>query len=425
MEELARVAQRIRASTGLGRSHMLHRLFDYLLECTLKGETPKEVEVAADVFGKSGSDLLADASVRVYVHRLRKKLDEYYAGPGRDDAVRLTLPKSDYRFQLETLDAADGEPKDAPDPTPIVPASRGFQPWLLGLAGLLIGGALVFALMHFTAPNDGLKDVRSSSVWSSLLASHKPLTIVSGDYYILGERDGPSTDPARLVREFAVNSREELDELIMNDPAMRDKYVDLDLYYLPVSTTYALKTVMPILTPGLAGRPSVLSVPSSKLTPPQLKNGDLVYVGLLSGLGLLQQPVFANSRFAIGGSYDEIIDAKTGQLYAADPPRDAKAARRNFAYVAMLPGPNGNHILIVAGTRDPAVLQAADILNSPAMLKKLEEAGKDGFFEALYAVDGVGDENLKGTLIAAGPRSIEGMWDGMLDPPEAPANAIE
>jgi hypothetical protein len=79
----------------------------------------------------------------------------------------------------------------------------------------------------------------------------------------------------------------------------------------------------------------------------------------------------------------------------------------------------------VAGTRDPAVLQAADILNSPAMLKKLEEAGKDGFFEALYAVDGVGDENLKGTLIAAGPRSIEGMWDGMLDPPEAPANAIE
>ena len=40
-------------------------------------------------------------------------------------------------------------------------------------------------------------------------------------------------------------------------------------------------------------------------------------------------------------------------------------------------------------------------------------------------MDGVGDENLKGTLIAAEPRSIEGMWDGMLDPPEAPANALE
>jgi hypothetical protein len=39
--------------------------------------------------------------------------------------------------------------------------------------------------------------------------------------------------------------------------------------------------------------------------------------------------------------------------------------------------------------------------------------GKDGYFEALYAVEGVGGDNLRGTLIAADARSIDGMWDAV------------
>ncbi|MBO9575358.1 MAG: hypothetical protein J7494_06460 [Sphingobium sp.] len=423
LERLSAAAERIKGSAGLGRSRMLHRLFDYLLERTLQGETPKEVEVAADVFNKSEADLLVDASVRVYVHRLRKKLEEYYSGPGQADTERLTLPKGDYRFRLaepNEIIEADDEPLVAL----AVPASARRRSMLLfALIGLVVGALVTFAAVQLIAPADNLKAVRASSIWAPFLASQRPLTVVPGDYYIMGERDKPGTEPSRLVRDYAVNSREDLDGLLMDHPELREKLVDLNLYYLPVSTAYALRSVMPIVTPGLTARGNVPVLPSSKLTPADFKSGDIVYVGLMSGLGILQQAVFSNSRFEVAGSFDELIDTKTGQIYVADPPQDGETARRNYAYVAMLPGPAGNRIMIIAGTRDPALLQAADIVSSPAMLKKLQEAGKDGYFEALFAVDGVGDENLKGTLIAAGPRSIEGLWDGVSGAPDVnPAN---
>ncbi len=417
LERLSAAAERIKGSAGLGRSRMLHRLFDYLLERTLLGETPKEVEVAADVFGKAEADLLVDASVRVYVHRLRKKLEEYYTGPGQSDPERLSLPKGDYRFRLAAADEPiEVEEEPLVDLAALVPARK--QPVLLfALAGLILGALVMFAALRLLPSGDGLAELRASAVWAPLVESKRPLTIVPGDYYIMGEREKAGAEPSRLVRDYAVNSREQLDGLLMDHPELRDKLVDLNLYYLPVSTAYALRTVMPIVTPGLGARQSVPVLPSSKLTPASFKDGDIIYVGLMSGLGLLQQPVFANSRFAVAGSFDELIDSKTGQIYVADPPEDGQTARRNYAYIAMLPGPNGNRIMIIAGTRDPALLQAADIVSSPEMLKKLQDAGKDGYFEALFAVDGVGDENLKGTLLAAGPRTLEGLWNDLTAAP--------
>jgi hypothetical protein len=413
---LAEIAAHIRASSSLGRSDTLQRLFDYLLERTLAGAPPKEIEVASNVFGRASSDPVVDASVRVYVHRLRKKLDDYYAGPGRDDAARLTLPKGEYRFQLvaPALVAPDMVP-DAGTGSAVAASRRLPARWVFLLAGLAIGAALALGAMFLDRSDDGLADIRSARPWNALLASRKPLTFVTGDYYIIGERDAPGAEPARLVRDFSINSREELDELLMHKPELRDRYVDLGLSYLPVSTAYALKALMPVVAPSMSERRFTPLVSSSRLTPPMIKNSDIIYVGFLSGLELLEQPVFAGSRFAFAGSYDEIIDSKTGEVYVADPPKQGQTAYRNYAYIALLPGPNGNRILIVAGTRDPAVLQAADILTSPEMIRKLDPASKDGYFEALYAVDGVGTENLRGTLIAANVRTIDGMWDALND----------
>jgi hypothetical protein len=416
-EALIATAARIRASPYLGRSDTLRRLFDFLLERTLAGETPKEIEVASHVFGKPGADLIVDASVRVYVHRLRKKLEDYYAGPGRDDTEQIALPKGEYRLQLIAPEPRPSPPPPAPAVAVPLPIARKWPgKWLFFVGGLLAGGALALAALLLSRPDDGYGRIRSTPPWAALLDSGKPLTFVSGDYYLIGERDAAGEEPKRLVRDFSINSREELDELLMHRAELRDRYVDLGLSYLPVSSAYALKAVLPIVTPSLTERRFTPFVLSSKLTPPMLKNSDVIYAGLLSGLDLLEQPVFAGSRFAFAGSYDEIIDTTTGKIYVADPPSVGQNAQRNYAYVAVLPGPTGNRIIILAGTRDPAVLQAADILTSPDMLAKLAPGAKDGYFEALYAVDGVGSENLRGTLIASNARSLEGMWDALSVP---------
>ena len=76
-------------------------LLEFLVACSIEGRTPKELEIAMEVFGKGADfDPSQDSMVRVYAHNLRQKLDQYYATDGRADAGRLSLARGEYRVSL-------------------------------------------------------------------------------------------------------------------------------------------------------------------------------------------------------------------------------------------------------------------------------------------------------------------------------------
>ena len=114
---LAEIA-RVRASGVLGASGRLLELFDFLALRSAEGQPPKEAEIALAVFGKAGPDSMRDDPVaRVYIHRLRKRLDDFYLRHGMPDGVRLDIPKGDYRIACLGVDGAEagvaGEQIDA------------------------------------------------------------------------------------------------------------------------------------------------------------------------------------------------------------------------------------------------------------------------------------------------------------------------
>ena len=85
----------------LGRSRSYARLLEYVAECSIKGRTPKEFEIAAEVFGKgSDFDPNQDSLVRVYMHNLRQKLDNYYAREENLGGDRLAIPRGEYRLAV-------------------------------------------------------------------------------------------------------------------------------------------------------------------------------------------------------------------------------------------------------------------------------------------------------------------------------------
>jgi len=76
LEELYALYNRIKASGVLGRSKNYSALLQYLVQCSLDGKSPKEIELAVEVLGRAEDfDVSADSAVRVYVHQLRKKLN--------------------------------------------------------------------------------------------------------------------------------------------------------------------------------------------------------------------------------------------------------------------------------------------------------------------------------------------------------------
>ncbi|WP_174296764.1 helix-turn-helix domain-containing protein [Sphingomonas bacterium] len=407
----------VRTGEGLGRSQGLDRLLQFLLDCSVEGRTPKELEIADQVFGRSGVNADQDSSVRVHIHRLRRKLDEFYAGPGAGEAERLAMPKGGYRLLLEPLAAhaaADGPaPVDdaSPDPAP-TSGGRAYALAAIGAVALLV---LVACGTWWLArrPDAGLRTVRASAAWAPAIANGSRISLVVGDYYIFGERDADG-DVTQLVRRFDINSAQNLDGLIATHPERSGVDVDLGLNYLPVGVGNALRVVTPVVRSDGYEPIGNLVVPVSQLSPEQLKLVNMVYLGYLSGLGTLRDPVFSGSRFAIGGSYDEIVDRRTSRSYMAGThlDRNDQNPSREYALISCFPGVTGNWITVIAGTRDAALMQAADYATRPDGLAAATRSLVPGTaFDALVSVESLRNVGLSARLIVLSPRR-EVDWSG-------------
>ena len=297
------------AQSGMLGDGKQRRLFDYLLAASLANQPPKEIAIAIDVFAKDASyDVSQDAFVRVYIHKLRKALEAFNAGAANEGLATLQIPRGEYR--LVAVPPAVSDTAVVRD-SPLRPTRSARLPWYLAaaLAALLLISLATLVFMN--ARRSPLDLVRADSLWADLLNDERPLMIVVGDYYLIGETD-PSMEIKRLVREYNVNSPMDLDAYVQVHPEVADKYVDVGLRYVPTSTAYALGDVMPVVNNG---RRHVVVAKMSDVTPTVLKTNDIVYLGYLSGLGVLQDLVFSGSHFAIADSYDELRDKDTNKVY--------------------------------------------------------------------------------------------------------------
>jgi hypothetical protein len=460
---LSQEAKRIQASGVLGEAKM-RRLFDYLVASSPAAEAPKEITIAIDVFGKGPDfDVSQDALVRVYMHKLRRTLEEFYAANGGEGITPLRIPRGEYRLTLNPRPVAaaaanqaarfstpapvNSAPSDAVATIASIPAAasaslatsaplaasvalaasappavdrRTRQPFpgLIALVGIAVAGAilltlltfLAFGILQWRAPPTDLELARANPIWSAILRDDRPLLVVVGDYYLIGETDD-SMEVKRLIREYSVNSKDDLDNYLKQHPDAADRYMDVGLRYLPTSVAFALRDVMPVLETGKR-RVSLSMV--SDVTPAMLKSSNIVYIGYLSGLGIMQQLVFAGSRFAIGQSYDELLDTKTKHLYISQtasqnigvPQSSGKeSSYRDYGFFSSFHGPGGNTVIVISGTRDEGVRQTAEAFTSPAKLRELRrQADAAAPFDALLEVSALDGVNLSGKVLIESQR---------------------
>ncbi|HTB68131.1 MAG TPA: hypothetical protein VK727_18055 [Steroidobacteraceae bacterium] len=412
---LQALADRIRATGALGRSQLIQKLFDFLIECSATGRAPKETEVAIEVFGKDvGFDVAQDAMVRVYVHKLRRKLEEYYLAGGRSDPFQLTIPKGAYLIVINDREApAEGPLGELPAEASAgsVPTARRVRRWLWPTlaASLVINLLFAGALLWYSRHEHAVDPMLANPLWARMVAADRPLLVVFGDYYIFAETDR-NMEVQRLVREFSINSSGDLDQYLKLHPEFADRYQDMQLNYLPTSAGYALKDLMPLLA-GASGHTRV--VLASQLTPRMLKTSNVIYIGYLSGMGMLSDLVFSGSRFDVGESFDVLIDRATGKRYISQAalPVPGEQTYHDFGYFATFAGPSGNQIMIIAGTRDVAVMHTAESISHADSLQQLTaRSGNSRSFDALYDVFAMNGTNLNGTLLLTGKIDTARIW---------------
>jgi hypothetical protein len=149
------------------------------------------------------------------------------------------------------------------------------------------------------------------------------------------------------------------------------------------------------------------------MTPDLLTRADIVYVGYLSGMGMLRRFVFAGSRFAIGDTYDELIDRKSGHHYISQSSSlwRGDPSARDYGYFSTFAGSNGNRVIVIAGTRDVALANTAEATAHPDSLDRLaKQAGDQRDFEALYEVYGMEGTNVDSKLLTTVPLNTAAIW---------------
>lgn len=368
-EEVARV----RESGLVGRSGRLHDLFVFLAGRGPEGEPASQAEIAETVFGHTQTEA-DDATARVYIHRLRKRLEQFYGGREYEGG-RLVIPAGAYALRLE-----QGKTSAAPSRL-----SRPSRRWLLPLAAAL---ALAIAFIAGRGFSNGARSAEVNAIWQPFVESDRPIMVVVGDYYIFGEIDPTRPEQGRLIRDFEINSPTDLARAQESNPARYGTSEDMGLNYLPVSSANALRALAPVL--ALAKKPTSV-IAASQLSSDAFRTHNVIYVGLFSGMGLLQDVNFADSHYAIGETFDELVDMESGRRYTSGEALSLATPRyyQDYGYIARFRQPGGALVAVLAGERDTGLRGVAPMAAADKLPDRLARLAADGrSFEALYQITG-------------------------------------
>jgi hypothetical protein len=393
---------KVRSFIASNRSDTLLRLFDFLLQRSIEGDRPREAEIAEEIFGVGVTTSEGQGSrVRVGIHRLRKKLDLYYAdNPG----PRLFIPQGEYGFVIKSADE---------EIVPAVPASavqRSIRALWLAV-GMIVLINLAFAWFQLGGTAGFADRSRRSALWEPFDSKKRPTIIAIGDYFMfMSSQNHPGVE--EVTQDLSIDTIDAFYEYVASTAGARENVRNMNLYAVSSDILGSIGSLWSYL-----GEKGLKPVASSDLDAGMLKSSNVVYVGALDALTpLLGNPLFQASKFSCSNNCYELVDKSSGKRFLSDSPYildDMIIPRRDYGYIASYPGPSGNQIVVISGTGDAGVAQMMNVVTDPKKIQDLRKkiGGNFKSFEALFQVRTMFNQSYNSSLVLARPLNADPIWD--------------
>ncbi|MBX2858724.1 MAG: hypothetical protein KTR17_08680 [Cellvibrionaceae bacterium] len=429
--------ERINASQAIGRSQTYKRLLTFLVDCELKNSvegsgqfTPKEFDIATKIFNRDKDfDANEDASVRVYVSNLRKKLEKYYRESQHQEDFQIKIPRGSYKPELVTnteLDAGTAAhtlPLSVTDSGKATASPRRLQWFWLAVFALLLSLSanlyLYFKTASPSAPSAELEPASSGKrvirpqqhiLWRSLLSADRPLLIVHGDFFVFKETDD-ETGKTRTIRDRDINNQQDFEAYLREFPAKRDKTFENRSPLIIKSNVVAMGHLIPLVS----GSQAVSVKLASQLSPQDLSDYNIIFVGLYKTLGSLSH-YFQGSRYRLSDDNNRLIKRDNNKAYYFFG--DAKQEHIDYGLLGKFKGPSGNTILIVSGFSDTAVIQIIKNIGDPESLAAIDQQLLDeqpnlsfaDSLELLFEVSGYDRTDLAAKIISHNSLDQDAIW---------------
>ena len=365
-QKISQTLEKLINSKTFSKSGINKDLLNYLVNCTLKGENPKEYQIANDVFGKK-ADQQKDINIRVYIFNLRNKLKEYYKTEGKDDTVIIQIPKGKYKvdFRFDRVKSIKST------------LSRvGFYLFSTGLFLFIISLIIISQAPKSQLPKNAL--------WREFFKPDFPIQIVLGDHYFFN--DSIATGRIGISRDTRINSDEDLDSYLKAHPELIGKITKNKTTYINKQAPVGLFSMMQMFGGNQAETEMKFS---SQLSWEDLRNKHLIFIGSIKTVGFLK-----NTIEELGLKYD--LENTSFIYQTADSVLNFNNRSDNYlenehACLIHFKTDDGRKILLLLSVSDfgniAAIKFLTDEKSTALLMKKAESTGSN--FKAVFQVKGL------------------------------------
>jgi len=363
-------------------------LLHYLIDTTLKGYTPKEKEIAQKVLQRGEDfDPYIDTSVRVYMYRLRKKLEDYYQNEGKQDDIHVIIPKGEYYVEFKNS-----------SPQQIKSTQKRFNKPVIFLTVLLIisFGIIMYMWAQFNSYNNTYNYISEyQEIWGPFLNNGKPTLIVLGDHFFFASRKNNDYETDKHIRFHKVNTTKDLEKFIAQNKNPDIQYFKDTDYFLDRYCTWSLLDILPIF---YCCQKKVELRIASEITWNDFQEYNMIFIGSYKTLGIMES-LFTNlhiqyelfplpNKIIVRDTVNKLDTCKT--FISRKPPM----FQREYSSIAKVPGPNNNTILLLCGFNyigvENSVKMVTDVNHLSKCKKDLKKTFNEipAFFEMVYQVEG-------------------------------------
>jgi len=403
------LVERILQTGPFQKSAHLPGLLSYLAEQTVLGKADSltERQIGITVFGKpAGYSPAEDSAVRVHVRQLRLRLHEYFAQEGRNEPLRIEIPKGSYALEfhdsMPELRVLPGPLPVAPPEAPRTPKSR--------VAEILCGLAIIAAVICAVGWYRTAKAVvvpRTPWPLNTVIQPDRQTRIVVSDSSLM----------LRLLGEHETTLNEYLQRNYRRSliPPHLPENVDRLMDYVSDSqlTSFADLTTIATLMKLAAPLDSQLVLTSARdLDQRDLEQGNFIFVG-----GPTSNPWV--TLFADKLNFQEVEESVGGRMYFLNRkplPGEQKQyfglagtglTGDDYATISVLPGQIGQgNVMILQGLRQEGTEALSAFLAASSGRDELESAvqriskSTSPYFEALVRARAVAGAPVSVDIVA-------------------------
>ena len=356
--------EKILNSSAFCRSGIYAELFEYLVHSSMKGEVPKESVIEIEVFKRSPGD----GNIRSYIHKLRKKLDEYYKNEGNHDSLKFTIPKGAYKVE-------------------IVKNKKRISKKAL-IITMLIGIVIINTGIWFISFQQDKHEAKKTEhlVWKQFIENKRKSVIVIGNYFFFhGEL--PSGDLG-IMRDFSINSLNEFNEYIIEHPDIAGKINHTETTYLGRDGIFSLPH---IIEPFFVHQSPFEIKISRDVQWDMIRSNNIIYIGSFKNLRILR-----NITEKLGVKYfleDNILhyhNWRNDSTYQYSY-KFSENKNLDYTFVSLIPGPKGNAILFIISHNDIGCISASKLFSYSGQIEAFKEKylPDHDYFKALFVAKGM------------------------------------